>query len=168
MRKKEQTPRVEQGQKSTSARSHCNSEVGADPNQHGTETHREKSKVADHGSRDSSLVDEESLTSEQVANSATSDRHKSSETSHHGQNNHQSHERRRDICDSDSHHDDRDTRYRNRRSSLEARTPYYEPRQRREVSHQVSSEIAIEAKVVVDDLGHTQTVTMLINHVPAV
>ena len=101
MRKKEQTTRVEQGQKSTSARSHCNSEVGDDPNQHGSETHREKSKVADHGSRDSSLVDEGSLTSEQVANSATSDRNKSSETSHHGQNNHQSHERRRDICDSD-------------------------------------------------------------------
>ena len=128
---------MEHGQKSTSARSHCNSEGGDDPNQHGSETHREKSKVADHGSRDSSLVDEESLTSEQVANSATSDRHKSSETSHHGQNNHQSHERRRDISDSDSHHDDRDTRYRKRRSSLDARTPYYEPRQRRRQSPSV-------------------------------
>ena len=42
-----------------------------------------------------------------------------------------SHERIRDISDSDSHHDDRDTRYRKRRSSLDARTPYYEPRQRR-------------------------------------
>ena len=126
-----------QGQKSTSARSHCNGEVGDDPNRHGTEAHREKSKVADHGSRDSSLVDEESLTSEQVANSATSDRHKSSETSHHGQNNHQSHERRRDICDNDSHHDDRDTRYRKRRSSLDARKPYYELRQRRRQSPSV-------------------------------
>ena len=48
MRKKEQTPRVEHGQKSTSARSHCNSEGGDDSNQHGSETHREKSKVADH------------------------------------------------------------------------------------------------------------------------
>ena len=44
VRKKEQTPRVEQGQKSTSARIHCNSEVGDDPNEHGTETHREGRK----------------------------------------------------------------------------------------------------------------------------
>ena len=71
MRNKEQTPPVEQGQKNTSARSHCNSEVGDDPNQHGTETHSEKSKVAAHGSRDGSLVDDGSLTSEQVANSLT-------------------------------------------------------------------------------------------------
>ena len=48
-----------------------------------------------------------------------------------------SHERIRDISDSDSHHDDRDTRYRKRRSSLDARTPYYEPRQRRRQSPSV-------------------------------
>ena len=33
-----------------------------------------------------------------------------------------------------------------------------------DVTHQVSSEIAIEAEVVLDDRGHTQTVTMLVNH----
>ena len=58
MKEKEQAPRTEQEQKSTSTRSHCNSEVGDDPNAHGTETHREKLKVVDHGSRDNSLVDE--------------------------------------------------------------------------------------------------------------
>ena len=100
MKEKEQAPRTEQEKKSTSTRSHCNSEVSDDPNEHGTEAHREKSKVE---------------------NSAKSDRrrrqcHKSRETSHHGQysrkryrHNRRSHERRRDTCDSDSHHDDRDT-----------------------------------------------------------
>ena len=33
-----------------------------------------------------------------------------------------------------------------------------------DVIHQVSSEIAIEAKVVVDDRGLTQTVMMTVNH----
>ena len=33
-----------------------------------------------------------------------------------------------------------------------------------DATHQVSSEIAIEAKVVVDDRGHTQTVMMTMNH----
>ena len=33
-----------------------------------------------------------------------------------------------------------------------------------DVTHQVSSEIAIEAEVVLDNRGHTQTVTMLVNH----
>ena len=70
MIEKEQVPLTEQEQNSTSARSHCNSEVGADPNEHGTETHSEKSKVPDHGSRDSLLVDEGSLTSELVENNA--------------------------------------------------------------------------------------------------
>ena len=47
-------------------------------------------------------------------------------------NNQQSQERRRDICDSDSHHDDRDIdRYRKRRSSLDGKKKYYERRQRR-------------------------------------
>ena len=32
-----------------------------------------------------------------------------------------------------------------------------------DVTHQVSSEIAIEARVVVDDHGHTQTVMMTVN-----
>ena len=88
-------------------------------------------------------VDEGSLTSEQVENSAKSDRrrrhrHKSNETSHHDQHSHQSQERRRDICDSDSHHDDRDTdRYRKRRSYLDGRKPYYEARQRRRHSPSV-------------------------------
>jgi len=36
-------------------------------------------------------------------------------------------------------------------------------RDKEDVTHQVSSEIAIEAKVVVDDRGHTQTVMMLVN-----
>ena len=36
-------------------------------------------------------------------------------------------------------------------------------RDNEDVTHQVSSEIAIEAKVVVDDRGHTQTVMMLVN-----
>ena len=128
MKEKEQT-RTEQEQKSISARSHCNSEVGDDPNEHGTETHREKSKVE---------------------NSAKYERrrrqyHKSCETSHHGQNsrsryrhNRPSQERRRDPCDCDSHHDDRDTdRYRDRRSSLDGRNPYYEPQQRRRHSPSV-------------------------------
>ena len=33
-----------------------------------------------------------------------------------------------------------------------------------DVTYHVSSEIAIEAKVVVDDRGHTQTVMMTVNH----
>ena len=132
MKEKEQAPRTEQEQKSTSPRSHCKSEVDDDPNAHGTEKHREKSKVADNGSRDNSLVDEGSLTSEQVENNAKCERrrrhrHKSSGTSHHDQHsrcryrcNRHSQERRRDTCesdsDSDSHHDDRDTDiYRDRR-----------------------------------------------------
>ena len=129
MKEKEQAPRTEQGQKSTSTRSHCNSEVGDDPNEHGTETHREKSKV------------------ENIAKYARQRRqcHKSCETSHHGQHsrsryrhNRPSQEQRRDTCDNDSHHDDRDTdRYRNQRSSLDGRKPCYEPRQRRRNSPSV-------------------------------
>ena len=118
---------MEQEQKRISTWSRCNSEVGNDPNEHGTETYREKSKVANYGSRSSSFVDEgRSLASKQVENSAKSDqrrrhRHKSSETSHHDQR-----------TDSDSHHDDRDTdRYRDQRSSVDGRKPCYEPRQRR-------------------------------------
>ena len=150
MKEKDQAPRTEQEQKITSTRSHCKNEVDDDQNAHSTETHREKSKVADHGSRDNSLVDEGSLTSEQVINSAKSDRrrrhrHKSHETSHHDQHsrsryryNCHSQERRRDTCDSDSHHDDRDTdKYRDRRSSLDGKKPYYEPRQRRRHSPSV-------------------------------
>ena len=33
-----------------------------------------------------------------------------------------------------------------------------------DVTHQGSSEIAIEAKVVVDNHGHTQTIMMTVNH----
>ena len=101
-------------------------------------------------SRDSSLVDEGSLTSEQVENSAKSDRRrrhrqKASETSHHGQHsrsryrhNRPSQERKCDTCDSDSHHDDRDTyKYCDQRSSLDGRKPCYEPRQLRRHSPSV-------------------------------
>ena len=33
-----------------------------------------------------------------------------------------------------------------------------------DVGHQVSSDIAIDAKVVIDDRGHTQTVMIIVNH----
>ena len=126
MKEKELAPRTEQEQKSISARSHCISEVGDDPNEHGTETHREKSKVE---------------------NSAKSDRrrrrrHKSRKTSHHDQNSRSRYRYNRHIQkrrrDSDSHHDDSDTdRYRDRRSSLDRRKPRYELRQRRRHSPSV-------------------------------
>ena len=140
-KEKDQAPQTEQEQKSTSARRYCNSDVGDDPNELGTKTHSEKSKIADHASRDSSLVDEGSLTSDQVVHSAKPDRrrrhsHKSSKTRHHGQHSRSryrhNHHRRRDICDTDSYYDDGDTdRYRKLRSSLDGKKPYYEPRQRR-------------------------------------
>ena len=71
--RRKQMKEKEQEQKNISARSHCKSKVGDDPNEHGTETRIEKSKVSDHGSRDSSLVDEGSLTTELVENNAKSD-----------------------------------------------------------------------------------------------
>ena len=127
MKEKVQAPQTELEQKSTSARSRCNSEVGDDPNEHGTETHREKSKVE---------------------NSAKSDRrrrqcHKSCDTDHHGQHSRSryrhsrpSQERRCDTCD--SHHYDRDTdRYRARRSFMNRDNASYEPRQRRRQSPSV-------------------------------
>ena len=156
MKEKEQTPRTEQEQKSISARSHCNSEVGDDPNEHGTETRGKKSKVADHGCRDSSLVDEGSLTSEQVEHSGKSDRrrrhrHKSSETGYHGQHsqsryrhNCHSQERRRDTCDSHSHHDDRDTGVMNR-DNADA-THQAKCRQRSPSRQRSSSTIAVTHK----------------------
>ena len=138
--------------KNISARSHNNSEVGDGPSERVTETRSEKSKVADHGSPDGSLVDEGSHTSEQVDSSAKSDRRgrrrrTSSETSHDGKRsrsrnkrNHQSQERRRDSRDRDVRHRDRDTdRHRDRRSSLDyrSRERRYEPRQRRRRSPSV-------------------------------
>ena len=92
--------------------------------------------------------------SEQVENSAKSDRrrchrHKSIGTRHHDQHsrsryrhNRPSQKRSHDTCDSasdsDSHHDVRDTdRYRDRRSSGDGRKPGYEPRQRRRHSPSV-------------------------------
>ena len=119
MKEKEQA-QTEQEQKITNTRSHCNSEVDDDPNEHGTETHREKSKVE---------------------NSAKYERrrrqcHKSYKTSHHGQHsrsryrhNRPSQERRRDT-----------DRYRDRRSSLDrldGRKPCYEPQQRKRHSPSV-------------------------------
>ena len=38
MEEKEQAQRTEREEKSISVRSHCNSEVGDDPNEHSTET----------------------------------------------------------------------------------------------------------------------------------
>ena len=126
MEEKEQAPRTEQEQKSISVRSHCN--TIDDPIEQGTQTRSVQSKVAEHGSRVSSLVDEGSLMSERVESSANCDRrshrYTSNETNHDGRRsrsrykyNDHSQERRRDNYDSDLH--------RHRRSSLDERKRWY-------------------------------------------